>query len=259
MKKNLIRRLHYPHDIKLNISINLSKEQSHYISNVLRLNINDKVLLFNDRDGEFNCNLSEVNKKNVTCIPVNIERNVYIEPEVNLIFAPIKNGKIEYIIQKATELGVTHIQPVITERTIVNKINNSKLELVATEAAEQSERITIPTISEINKLPDIVNSLTDNDVLFFCDETGNGESISTIFNNYSNITNKRFSILVGPEGGFTKKEVEVLINNDFTIPISMGPRILRADTAIISALACFSSIIGDWNSKGPDFRYDKTY
>jgi len=257
MKKNLIRRLHCPSDIKVNLSINLSKEQSHYIANVLRLNINDKVLLFNDKDGEFNCTITGNSKKNVTCTPTSLERNIYLEPNVRLVFAPIKNGKIENIVQKATELGVTNIQPVITERTIVNKVNNSKLEAIAIEAAEQCERITLPKIQAIDKLSNIINELNKNDVLFFCDETGNGADIASVFSEYKDKQDTKFSILVGPEGGFTEKEIDILINNDFTVPISMGPRILRADTAITSALSCFSSIIGDWKIKGPDFRYNK--
>ncbi len=264
--------------------VQLSKDQSHYLVNVMRRKDGDEILIFNGVDGEFLAQIISADKKNCTLFLQEQTRPQQSQPDVWLCFALVKNAPINNIIQKATELGASLLQPVITKRTVVTRVNTDRVEANAIEAAEQSMRITVPKINEpvtLEKLlsgwdkpviPRVLHSKTivgsssglpynlqeensGNDEirkLIFCDESGGGESIIPALSKLEK--NKKYAVLIGPEGGFAESEFAMLRDKAYAVPVSMGPRILRADTAAIVALAAVFSILGDWDEK-PGFKY----
>jgi 16S rRNA (uracil1498-N3)-methyltransferase len=211
----------------------------------------DQLLVFNGADGEWLANIVSSSKKHCFLALREQTRLQIIQPDIWLCFAPVKNSPINNIIQKATELGVSLMQPVITQHTVVTKINTGRLGAIAVEAAEQSERITVPKINESIALDKMLSSWDEGRKLILCDESGNGIPMANALLGLKKDT--RYAVLIGPEGGFSDSEFAILRNQPYTIPVSMGPRILRADTAAIVALAGVFSILGDWNEK-PNFR-----
>lgn len=238
-----MQRIYINNPIDLNTTIALSKPQSHYIKNVLRGQVEDNILVFNGRDGEFKGKIISLGK----AVEINIiEKNKEQETEqvnLTLIFAPIKFGRIDYLVQKATELGVSKLQPVFTGRTIVKRINLERLRANIIEATEQSERLTIPEIGDAIDLEDVINQNKDMKILL-CDETLKGKPIYDVLTGLDKDGN--YGILIGPEGGFTQKELASLHECSNITPVSLGKRILRADTAAVASLACFQCIAGDW-------------
>ncbi len=230
-------------------SINLNKEQSHYLTNVMRRKISDSVLLFNGSDGEFEGEIIAASR-NEAVIKVKAQtRKQVSSPDITLLYAPVKNAKNEFIVQKATEMGVSHIQPVITHNTIKDKTNNERLRLVAIEAAEQCERLDVPEVSEIVELDKVLHKY-DGHKIMMCDETGRGKPASVVL---AHQAGDRWCILIGPEGGFSEAEIKMLHSMKNIHPVGLGPRILRAETAIITAIALWQNYLGDFGSS-PDFR-----
>lgn len=237
-------RLYAPTQLKVNTSIDLNRGQSHYLINVMRSKQGDFVLIFNAESGEYKAEIISASKNYVSLnIIEQLKPALVGEPNLTLAFAPIKNPNSSYLVQKATELGVTNFMPIITERTIVRNLSTEKLTLVAIEAAEQCERLSIPTISEPIKLANIT-ALTKNFTnVFFCYERAPKENslLSTLIN-YKNYLNNSL-VLTGPEGGFSDSEISVIQSLDKVKSVSLGDKILRADTAIISALATFNAVL----------------
>jgi 16S rRNA (uracil1498-N3)-methyltransferase len=176
------------------------------------------------------------------------EQTLKPEPEkgLTLIFAPIKFGKIDYLIQKGTELGVTAFQPVKTRNTIIDKIKYDRLSANAIEAAEQTGRVTLPQIHEIQTLEKLIGGWDSKTKIIFCDESGVAESLRKVLEEMP-MSAKNFAILIGPEGGFTAEEAQMLRAKKFVHSASMGKRILRAETAALAALGAFQAIKGDWD------------
>ena len=171
-------------------------------------------------------------------------RDVQIENDIWLLFAPIKKSPTEYIVQKATELGVSKIIPVITERTITKNLNLKRMQDIAIESSEQCERITIPEVCAVKKLKDLIPNWDNDRIIFFCDETIRKNDVVKI--DFQNLSTKSFgAILVGPEGGFSTNETIYLREKKFIRPIDLGPRILRSDTAVIAALSLWHYLNGD--------------
>ncbi len=253
MKKNLLKRLYLNDSLSTGQMVELTTNQSHYLRNVIRLSEKDNLLVFNERDGEWLVEISSLTKKSCYCSVIEQKRPTYKEPELTLAFAPVKGDALENIIQKATELGATTLQPIITDRTIVKKINLDKWQSYITDAAEQCERTTLPIIQEPSKLYDFVNNHKHGTILW-CDETGNGKALATI----KAESHPPNTVLVGPEGGFTLEEIQFLKKAPLITPISIFPRILRADTACIATLSCWQALYGDWKDKHPSFRFDET-
>jgi len=237
-----MQRLYIKNPLSAGINIVLSKTQSHYIKNVMRKKAGDNILLFNGIDGEWLGEIITLDK--ITDINI-IEQTREQEKELNLtlVFAPIKFGRIDYLIQKATELGVSDIQPVFTERTVVKRINIKRLRANAMEASEQSERLTVPEIKEMINLNDFIKQ-EDNPHIILCDETGHGEPINDVLQKLDK--SKKYAILIGPEGGFTENEFNKLRSLSCVTSVSLGKRILRSDTASLATLACFQCVAGDW-------------
>ena len=237
-------RLYFPGKISLKSSVKLENKQFHYLINVMRKKIDDSILVFNNVNGEFLAKISEINKNTIIIDIIKKIRDVKIENDIWLLFAPVKKSPTEYIVQKATELGVSKIIPIITERTITKNLNLKRMQDIAIESSEQCERITIPEVCAMKKLKDLIPNWDNDRIIFFCDETiRNNDAVKIEF---QNLTTKSFgAILVGPEGGFSANETNYLREKKFIRPIDLGPRILRSDTAVITALSFWHFLNGD--------------
>ena len=188
--------------------------------------------------------ISEIYKNTIIIDIIKKIRDVKIENDIWLLFAPVKKSPTEYIVQKATELGVSKIIPVITERTITKNLNLKRMQDIAIESSEQCERITIPEVCAVKKLKDLIPNWDNDRIIFFCDETIRNNDVVKI--DFQNLSTKSFgAILVGPEGGFSTNETNYLREKKFIRPIDLGPRILRSDTAVIAALSLWHYLNGD--------------
>lgn len=217
--------------------ISLIDNQHHYLAHVMRGQVGDNLLLFNGLDGEWNAVIEEVSKKK-TLLKVLEQTRLQSEEQLSdvwLCFAPIKKDNMELIVQKATELGVSVLQPVITRRSVVSKVNIDKMRLQAIEAAEQSERLSIPSIKELITLDNLLKNIDCDRALYFLDERGAGKSLQI---------KDKLAFLVGPEGGFDSEELKKLRSFDKAEPLHLGRRILRAETACISILSVYNHLVG---------------
>ena len=224
--------------------IALAEAQTHFLAHVLRAKPGDGLHLFNGRDGEWRAIVREVAKRAVT---VRVEAQTRIQagvPDLWLLLAPIKKTPLDYIVQKATELGVARIQPVMTRRTIVDRVNLDRMRANAIEAAEQSGRLTVPEIGEPIELVKLIPQWNEQRRLMFCDEAGEAPPAVAAL---AKIGHSPWAILTGPEGGFDPAEREMLRRQSFVVPVSLGPRIMRADTAALAAIAIWQSTVGDWS------------
>ena len=240
----------YSQSIRIFLSISLKKtevftiieKQAHYLINVMRVKVGSIILVFNGYEGEYKVEI--INKKNniISCKVIEKVRVQYYEPELNLIFSLVKKDRIFNIIEKCTELGVTCFYPILTERTQNFNYSFKKFGAYAIEASEQTRRLTIPKINPVQNLSSLLNNWNRKKIILLCNEN-DGIPVMKIKNKIS----KPVSILIGPEGGFSRYELEGFLNLEFVKSISLGPRILRSDTAAISMVASYQSIFGDWN------------
>ncbi|MEH6547650.1 MAG: 16S rRNA (uracil(1498)-N(3))-methyltransferase, partial [Sneathiella sp.] len=222
----------------------LDKSQSHYIATVMRRSEGEKVSLFNGRDGEWLGVLQEVHKNHCLVHITEQLRFQEEEPDIHLLFSPVKKIQTNMIVQKATELGVAEIQPVLTRRTNSERLKKDKLELQALEAAEQCERLNLPVVHEAVKLEVALKSLASDRMLIFCDERRSGNMALDVLPQFSE--NRKWAMITGPEGGFTEEEGDFISSQKNTVAISLGPRILRAETAVIAGLSILQATCGDW-------------
>ena len=237
-------RLYFPGKLSLEGPVKLENKQVHYLINVMRKKIDDSILVFNGVNGEFLAKISEIYKNTIIIDIIKKIRDVKIENDIWLLFAPVKKSPTEYIVQKATELGVSKIIPVITERTIIKNLNLKRMQDIAIESSEQCERITIPEVCAVKKLKDLIPNWDNDRIIFFCDETIRNNDVVKI--DFQNLSTKSFgAVLVGPEGGFSTNETNYLREKKFIRPIDLGPRILRSDTAVIAALSIWNYLNGD--------------
>jgi 16S rRNA (uracil1498-N3)-methyltransferase len=212
-----------------------------YLGAVLRLGPSDRVKLFDDRSGEWLAEIAEAGKKRVTLIVRERLREREAVPDLWLLFAPIKRGRIDWLVEKATELGIARLSPVLTRRTIVDRLNLERLRAHAVEAAEQCERTALPTLDEPRKLDAVLRDWPEDRALYFADEGGGAPFAPTAQPGPA-------AILIGPEGGFTEEERAAIRALPQARPVSLGPRILRADTAALAAIALWMAAAGDWSS-----------
>jgi len=222
-------------------SVDLPQAQAHYLGTVRRLKLGAKLRVFNGDDGEWLAEITEIEKRKASLRMVERLRPPVVCPDIWLLFAPIKKARTDFIVEKATELGASLIKPVITERTTLPKVRLDRMRIHAIEAAEQTERMDLPEISKPAKLSDVLSMWDSKRALIFADEAG--DSLPAI-KAFADI-NAPAAILIGPEGGFTPDERELLRGHDFVAPISLGPRILRADTAAAASLALWQAVSGD--------------
>ncbi|MEQ1521634.1 MAG: 16S rRNA (uracil(1498)-N(3))-methyltransferase [Aestuariivirga sp.] len=237
-------RLHLEKTLSAGGEIILSREQGHYLTGVLRLSSGDAVRTFNGRDGEWLAYLATVSKKTVS---LRCERRVAEAkqpPDIDYVFAPLKHARLDYVVQKATELGARRLRPVMTGRTVAERVNLDRMRANVVEAAEQCNLVHVPEVLEPEKLEKILATWEKGRSLVHCDET------MVDHNPLESLKSLRAptAVLVGPEGGFTDEEKALLKSHPFVIPISLGPRIMRADTAAIAALTLIQALAGDWGT-----------
>lgn len=226
--------------------LELDKDHANHLLNVLRMREGDSAVVFNGRDGAWLGKLLAAGRKSATLELVVQTSHQTPSSDLWFGFAPLKIGRLDYVVQKATEMGAGVIAPVITEFTQTRRLKADKLEAYALEAAEQCEVLTLPRIApEIELKPLIENWRTTQGLrrLIFADEAA---AAATPVDQIGWLDGLPVGILIGPEGGFSEAERELLLAQDFVVPISLGPRILRADTAAVAALTLVQSIIGDW-------------
>ncbi|MDG2520122.1 16S rRNA (uracil(1498)-N(3))-methyltransferase [Caulobacter segnis] len=235
-------RLFVPDALKAGGQVSPSPDQARYLTSVMRLGLGDAVLLFNGRDGEWRAVLSEVSKKGAKLIAEEQTRPQHIGPDLDLVVALVKRNRLETIVEKAAELGARRVRLLITRRTNADHTNVGRLQAIATEAAEQTGRLDVPQIVAPEKLDRMLDGWDAARALVFCDEGGDAKPALEI------LKPQAAAVLIGPEGGFAPEERERLRALDFVTPISLGPRILRADTAAISALTLWQAAAGDWRS-----------
>ncbi|HEY4943007.1 MAG TPA: 16S rRNA (uracil(1498)-N(3))-methyltransferase [Rhizomicrobium sp.] len=218
-------------------------QQTHYLLHVMRARAGDRVSLFNGADGEWLARLTGVSKRSCS---LECEHKIAPQaevPDVWLCFAPIKKTPADYLVQKATELGVRVLQPVFTRRTIVARVNLERMRANAVEAAEQSGRLGVPETREPLTFDKLLAAWPKDRRLIFCDEGGDAQPIAQAL---ASELDQPFAIFTGPEGGFDPAEHEALRSRPFVVAVSLGPRILRADTAALAALAVWQAVRGDW-------------
>ena len=237
-------RLYVPNELMLTKKIELNKKQSHYLTNVMRKKNHGTFLVFNDTNGEFLAKIQSNNKKLISVELIKKIRDREEQTDLWVLFALVKKTPSEYIIQKATELGASKIVPLISERTVTKSLNLKRFQDIAIEASEQCERITIPEILPLQKLYDVIDDWVEKRTIYYGDETMRHDKHS--LNNFNKSTNASCgAVLVGPEGGFTTKEISYLKQKKFVIPIKFGPRILKSDTAVVTALVLWHTLNGD--------------
>lgn len=236
-------RLFVNDSLAAGLRISAGEKQAHYLLHVMRCHDGDEVALFNGADGEWLASVSRIGKRDVSFDIIRKLRQQADVPDCWLCFAPIKAAPVEYLAQKATELGVSRLQPVFTRQTAVARINIERLKANAIEAAEQSERLSVPEVVEAVTLPELIAHWESDRTLIFCDESGAGQPLAKML---SKQRADKFAILIGPEGGFTEQERELIRSLPQAIAVGLGPRIMKADTAAIAAIACVQSVWGDW-------------
>jgi 16S rRNA (uracil1498-N3)-methyltransferase len=239
-------RLYVSDDLAPGVSLDLSTEQAHYLRSVLRLAAGAALALFNGRDGEWRGRIDGIGKGRCSVALGERTRPQAAEPDLWLVFAPVKRARIDYLVEKATELGVAQLYPVRTQRTIVERVNVERLQANAIEAAEQTERLAVPRVHPPESLPALIARWPEGRCLIVCDERGRAPPIAEIVGGLRDTLSAGAAVLIGPEGGFTETELDGLANLPFVNPVSLGPRVLRADTAALAALAVFQAVAGDW-------------
>jgi 16S rRNA (uracil1498-N3)-methyltransferase len=235
-------RLFVPDPLAAGAPLTLAPDASRYLVAVMRLAIGAEVALFNGRDGEWRATVVEPDKRRCRLTVGARMRPQQAGPDLTLVVALVKRGPLETIIEKAAELGAARIQPVFTRRTNADRANVERLQVIAVEAAEQTGRLDAPQVLEPVKLAKLLDGWDAERRLMFCDETGGPPALSAL----AGQARGPWAILIGPEGGFDPEEIARLRDQPFVVPVSLGPRILRADTAAISALTLWQAALGDW-------------
>lgn len=237
-------RLYVPLPLAERAEHSLEQDQAHYLRDVMRLKPGDPVRLFNAEDGEFLAYLGTVTRKAVSVIAEKKLAEAAPPPDIDFIFAPLKHARLDYLVQKATELGARRLRPVFTQRTIVDRVNLDRMKANAVEAAEQCNLVYVPEVHEPEKLDRLLAGWPAERALIYCDERSDDRDSIALLQELK----LPAALLVGPEGGFTAEEREGLRRLPFVTVISLGPRIMRADTAGTAALALVQAVLGDWHS-----------
>ena len=242
MKKSKTR-LYFDKKLSPNIMIYIKEKQHHFLKNVLRIKVKDLITVFDGVTGEWLSEIISINRDNIVLQIKKKISEIEEETDLWLIFSPIKLFRMNITIQKATELGVSQFIPCITQNTNLTKINMRNLYMNIVEAAEQSERLTLPKLNEVVNLNNLLRDFPKDRGLIFCNE--NDKNLPNIFNALENKSSifKKWAILIGPEGGFSETETKEILSISSTIPVSLGKRILRSDTATTAALFAVQSFI----------------
>ena len=241
-------RLYVDHDLATDARVELNGDQANYLRAVLRLRDGDRVLAFNGRDGEWSCAVELTSRKSCALRPRDQMRDQMRDQvegrALHYLFAPLKHARLDYMAQKAVEMGASHLCPVITRRTQARSVNPDRLRANAIKAAEQCGILQIPEIAPPVALETLLSDWPSGRLLIFCDE--DAEVADPIASLRAQGSNASLAVLIGPEGGFDKAERETLRRLPEALVLSLGPRILRADTAAVAALALVQAALGDW-------------
>ncbi len=225
-------RLYFSDKIQSNLSSHLTKEQTHYLKDVMRLKTGDKLSIFNTQ-GEWNAVIESYNKNEAKIKIMEKVRDKNNENNIWLAFSPIKQNPLNFVIQKGTELGVQKFIPILSERTVVREINIERVKKIIVEASEQSNRISVPEINKPELLKNFLSQFPKNGSLIFCDINSNQNSLKNIL---TRSVDGPICILIGPEGDFSENERKIIIDLNQTYPISLAKNILKAETAAVSAI-----------------------
>ncbi len=238
-----VHRLFVANDLSAGTEIALNAEQAHYILHVLRLPIGGQILVFDGKNGEWRAEIVKAKKASCSVKLAGKVRDQTAAPDLHYAFAPLKQARLDYMIQKAAEMGASVLQPVITAHTAVSRLNLDRMRSNAIEAAEQCGILSVPSIDPPLKLESLLKACETSRAIVFCDERAcNASPLDAI----GRLKGRGITALVGPEGGFSEGEREVLLSKDFVCPVSLGPRIMRADTAAVAILALIGAVLGDW-------------
>jgi 16S rRNA (uracil1498-N3)-methyltransferase len=252
-------RLYVQADLAEGSVVGLSAQQAHYLAHVLRRKKGDAVMLFNGRDGEWSARIEGVGRGWCSAAVAERYRPQAADTDLWLVFAPIKRARLDFLAEKATELGVSALWPVFTAHTMVSRVNVERLQANAIEAAEQSERLSVPQVFAPASLEEVLSQWPRERRLLVLDETGAADPIATVLGRKQDGAKGRaqdgtqdgvepWAVLTGPEGGFSGSELDALRQLPFVTTATLGPRVLRADTAALAALACWQALLGDWRT-----------
>jgi len=229
-------------------AVPLERNQSNYLGNVLRLSAGESILVFNGRDGEWQARIA--GRKRPDSLEVLTQRRPQDRlPDIAYVFAPLKHARLDYMVQKAIEMGAARLQPVLTRFTQVSRVNSERMRANVIEAAEQCGILSLADVAEPMPLDRFLSQRRPERLLVFCDEAAETTSPLQALQNGLTATDG-IDILIGPEGGFAEEERALLLRQQRTLRLSLGPRILRADTAGVAALALVQAALGDWTGPG---------
>ena len=233
-------RIYLDKRLDLDLDLILEKEDAHYLKNVMRLKEGHNVYLFNSKDGEFKGEIISSDKKNTKIKLISKIENINKPGKISLIFSLIKSSKIDYLIQKCTEVGVKSFIPIISEKSVIKNLNIKRIEKIIKESCEQSNQLFLPAIHEVEKFEQKLKSLDKNSMVFFADINSSNKKIDE---NIKTDKNCEFYLLIGPEGDFSLKERDLLNSMSNCFPISLGQNILRSETAAVAGLTILNSQI----------------
>ena len=253
-------RLYIDTPLFVGCEVSLSRDHAHYLATVMRKAVGTSLAIFNGRDGCFLAHIKDISRKSGTLMVQELIQSQWSSPDLWFLFAPVKKARLDYMAQKATELGASVIWPVRTDYCQVKTVKDERLEANAIEAAEQTERLDIPMIQPFTDLDKILDDWPDDRLLLFCDERlarqpHKEDSLSELNSDHNGQAarilsqikpHQKAAVLVGPEGGFSMAEKQKIDALPLSYGLSLGPRILRADTAALSVLSLYQALCGDW-------------
>lgn len=244
------KRLYVNAPLAEGAQLDLNRVEANYVRNVLRLPEGAPILVFNGREGEWRAAVTFMRRKQVGLSVGEMTRPQEPHPDLHYLFAPLKHARQDYIVEKAVEMGVGLLRPVLTQRTQTSRINSERMRANAIEAAEQCGILTIPDIAPAINLDALLGTWAKDRLLVFCDEDApSGDPLAELQSHARTGEPRPLAVLIGPEGGFDAKERAALLGLPFVLRLPLGPRILRADTAAIAALALLQATLGDWRDK----------
>ncbi len=246
MSEREATRVYLTEPLAAGVAVELPPGPAHHLRTVLRLGPGDAIAAFNAQHGEWLCRITEMSRNRVTVAVEHLLWSAAADPDLWLLFAPIKRARLDWLVEKATELGVSALLPVWTRRTQIERLNLDRLRAHAVAAAEQSERLSVPELRPPQALGDLIGAWPSDRRLVLCDETGGGEPIAAVA---ARLGPGPTAVLTGPEGGFAETELDYLGKLSFVIRAGLGPRVLRADTAALAAVAVLQASAGDWSRR----------
>lgn len=240
-------RLYVAEPLYAGASVALASSQTHYLVTVLRLRTDDSVLVFNGRDGEWRARLVGAGKRSATLISEQLTRPQTVAADLHYMFAPLKHARLDYVVQKAVELGVSRLEPVLTRHTQTERVNVGRIRANAIEAAEQCGILYLAEVCEPVPLATALERMDTGRVLVFCDEDAPiADPMPALVAARCDDQQLALAVLIGPEAGFAEHERAAILKHKSTIRLALGPRILRADTAAVAALTLVQAVLGDW-------------